>query len=128
MKTLNTLCICLLLGLGSSASMAYEYEAMNRGLLKQSKLINDNLPMELVEGVVLIKSLVQGLVITFVSETSNSSITSFSQLGSPLDANCANKDVMSGFNDGLTFRYILRNSDGVFLDEVNMDKKYCESL
>ena len=101
---------------------------INKELIKHSRIMNEQLPMKIADGVFLIKTLVHEIEVTYVAETYNDDDISFEQMGSPLDNACFQKDNILSMKDGVTYRYLLRNKKGRHIDEVIISSETCENL
>jgi len=101
---------------------------INKELIKHSKIMNEQLPMEIAEGLFLIKTLVHEIQLTYVAEAYNDDVISFEQMGSPLDNACFQKDMFLSMKNGVTYRYLLRNKKGRHIDEVIISSETCQNL
>lgn len=97
-------------------------------LLRYSKMLNKNFPLQIAEDVFLLRTIAMGMELYYIAETHNDEIKSFDQIGSPLNNNCTSKDTRPAIDAGLIMVYQLRNTLGKIIDELEIDKNYCSSI
>lgn len=111
--------------IGSAAHAQTDREIMAE-LAVYAKQLNAQTPIVLDKDSSLTAVIAVGLELIFVADTSSRSNT-FKSIGSPLFNNCLDRNVMSGFDRGVAFRYVLRNSSGETIDEVVLNKSICRT-